>query len=109
MATTVNPREPNDPRRTDGWSRASSAMVWGGALALAIIIGLIAFNDRPTTTVGGVQSSGPSPTTQTQGQGSPQGQTGPLNTTTGGAPAGSPQGDTPPGMQVDPKKPGNGN
>jgi hypothetical protein len=34
----------------------------------------------------------------------PQGQTGPTNTTSGGAPANSPQGDTPPGMQPDPKQ-----
>jgi hypothetical protein len=32
----------------------------------------------------------------------PQGPTGPLNTTTGGAPAESPQGQTPPGMQAAP-------
>jgi hypothetical protein len=33
----------------------------------------------------------------------PQGSTGPLNTTTGGAPAESPQGQTPPGMQAAPE------
>ena len=37
-----------------------------------------------------------------QGQMQPQGPTGPLNTTTGGAPAESPQGQTPPGMQSAP-------
>ena len=37
-----------------------------------------------------------------QGQMQPQGPTGPLNTTTGGAPAASPQGQTPPGMQSAP-------
>lgn len=42
-----------------------------------------------------------SPTTQ--GVNQPQGPTGPLNTTTGGAPAGSPQGQTPPGMQSAPE------
>src|ERR1700736_2523751 len=35
-----------------------------------------------------------------QSQPSPQGPTGPINTTTGGAPAASPQGETPAGMQV---------
>ena len=38
-----------------------------------------------------------------QGQMSPQGPTGPLNTTTGGAPAESPQGQSPPGMQAAPE------
>jgi hypothetical protein len=33
----------------------------------------------------------------------PQGQTGPINTTTGGPPAESPQGQTPPGMQAAPE------
>ena len=33
----------------------------------------------------------------------PQGPTGPLNTTSGGAPAESPQGETPPGMQSAPQ------
>jgi hypothetical protein len=37
-----------------------------------------------------------------EGQMQPQGPTGPLNTTTGGAPAESPQGQTPPGMQSAP-------
>jgi hypothetical protein len=32
-----------------------------------------------------------------------QGDSGPMSTTTGGAPASSPQGDAPPGMQVVPK------
>ena len=39
----------------------------------------------------------------TQNQSSPQRPTGPLNTTSGGAPASSPQGDTPPGMQAAPE------
>jgi hypothetical protein len=45
----------------------------------------------------------------TQGAGSqqlqPQGPTGPLETTTGGAPASSPQGETPAGMQPMPQEP----
>jgi hypothetical protein len=39
------------------------------------------------------------------GQASPQGPTGPLETKSGGAPAASPQGDTPAGMQAVPEKP----
>jgi hypothetical protein len=37
-----------------------------------------------------------------KGQLQPQGRTGPLNTTSGGAPAESPQGQSPPGMQAAP-------
>jgi hypothetical protein len=37
------------------------------------------------------------------GQMQQQGRTGPLNTTSGGAPAESPQGQTPPGMQAAPE------
>ena len=36
-------------------------------------------------------------------QQTPQGESGPLNTTSGGAPAESPQGQTPPGMQAAPE------
>jgi hypothetical protein len=38
-----------------------------------------------------------------QGQTQPQGNTGPLETASGGAPAESPQGQTPPGMQAAPE------
>jgi hypothetical protein len=38
-----------------------------------------------------------------KGQKQPQGWTGPINTTTGGAPADSPQGQSPPGMQAAPE------
>ena len=40
---------------------------------------------------------------ETKGQLQPQGWTGPINTTTGGAPASSPQGQSPPGMQPAPE------
>jgi hypothetical protein len=39
---------------------------------------------------------------EAKGQKQPQGWTGPLDTTTGGAPAESPQGQSPPGMQAAP-------
>jgi hypothetical protein len=39
----------------------------------------------------------------TEGQMQPQGPTGPLETTSGGAPAASPQGQSPPGMQAAPE------
>jgi hypothetical protein len=48
------------------------------------------------------QSTGRTVSPTTQGQAQPQGPTGPLETTTGGAPAESPQGQTPPGMQAAP-------
>jgi hypothetical protein len=41
----------------------------------------------------------------TAGQAQPQGPTGPINTTTGGAAASSPQGETPAGMQPIPQEP----
>ena len=53
--------------------------------------------DKPET------STGRTVTPETKGQLQPQGWTGPLNTTTGGAPASSPQGQTPPGMQAAPE------
>lgn len=40
---------------------------------------------------------------QENNQTTPQGPSGPLNTTSGGAPAESPQGETPPGMQAAPE------
>lgn len=47
-------------------------------------------------------STGRTTTPETKGQLQPQGWTGPINTTTGGAPAESPQGQSPPGMQAAP-------
>ena len=47
-------------------------------------------------------STGRTVTPETKGQEQPQGNTGPINTTRGGAPAESPQGQTPPGMQPAP-------
>ena len=47
-------------------------------------------------------STGRSVVPSTDGVDQPQGPTGPLNTTSGGAPAESPQGQTPPGMQAAP-------
>jgi hypothetical protein len=47
-------------------------------------------------------STGRTVSPETKGQQQPQGDTGPTNTTSGGAPAGSPQGQTPPGMQSAP-------
>jgi hypothetical protein len=48
-------------------------------------------------------STGRTVTPETKGQLQPQGWTGPINTTTGGAPPESPQGQSPPGMQAAPE------
>jgi hypothetical protein len=47
-------------------------------------------------------STGLSTSPETKGMQQPQGPTGPVDTKSGGAPAGSPQGQTPPGMQSAP-------
>ena len=47
-------------------------------------------------------STGRTVSPETEGKKQPQGDTGPLNTTSGGAPVASPQGQTPPGMQAAP-------
>lgn len=61
-------------------------------------------NSTPTTTEKTANEKASKPETATPSQPQPQGQTGPTDTTSGGAPAHSPQGDTPPGMQPDPKQ-----
>jgi hypothetical protein len=48
------------------------------------------------------ESTGRSVNEDEKGKMQPQGQTGPLETRSGGAPAASPQGETPPGMQSAP-------
>jgi hypothetical protein len=48
-------------------------------------------------------STGRTTSPETLGQKQPQGWTGPINTTSGGAPAESPQGQSPPGMQPAPE------
>jgi hypothetical protein len=48
-------------------------------------------------------STGRTVSPETKGQKQPQGWTGPLETTSGGAPASSPQGQSPPGMQAAPE------
>ncbi len=48
-------------------------------------------------------STGRTVVPETQGKTQPQGPTGPIDTTSGGAPAASPQGQSPPGMQAAPE------
>ena len=56
-------------------------------------------NSVPSTADGANKSLDRDAPANNQNQPSPQGPTGPLNTTSGGAPASTPQGEAPPGMQ----------
>jgi hypothetical protein len=56
----------------------------------------------PDQSVKSPDSTGRSVSPETEGKQQPQGKTGPVDTTQGGAPAHSPQGQTPPGMQAAP-------
>lgn len=58
---------------------------------------------QPDRSADSPHSTGRTVTPETKGQQQPQGDTGPLSTTKGGAPAESPQGQTPPGMQSAPE------
>jgi hypothetical protein len=76
--------------------------------SLVLTAGLAVAQTTPTQQKQSGDSSqstgrGPSDDTKNPGQMQPQGPTGPLNTTSGGAPAESPQGQTPPGMQAAPE------
>jgi hypothetical protein len=106
------------PREQERATKRHGNRGWiAAAIVVAAILGGIAVysmtGDRKSTATTG-QNSVPSTTDgtnvnpnrivpDTQNQSSPQGPTGPLNTTSGGAPASSPQGDTPPGMQAAPE------
>ena len=60
---------------------------------------LLSFANAPAHS----QSNTANPGTKSGNQTQPQGETGPINTQPGGAPASSPQGDTPGGMQAAPQ------
>jgi hypothetical protein len=74
------------------------------AICLASLAGLTAAQAQTDnkTPSASEQSTGRTVAPETNGQRQPQGNTGPINTTSGGAPAASPQGETPPGMQAAP-------
>ena len=76
-------------------------------LATACLISFVAMANAQTTKTGETKdsehSTGRTLSPDAAGQMQPQGWTGPINTTTGGAPAESPQGQTPPGMQAAPE------
>jgi hypothetical protein len=73
---------------------------WVGATVLLIIAMVYAISRYEPTSAVKVTPDRPPANAGTQVQ--PQGQTGPIETTTGGAPPTSPEGETPPGMQVKP-------
>ena len=75
------------------------------ALCLAFSSGIALAQDQsaPKQPGDSQHSTGRTVAPADKGQTQPQGPTGPLNTTTGGAPAESPQGQTPPGMQAAPE------
>jgi hypothetical protein len=95
--TKVENRPADSPR-----SGTYAAWLMGGAaLVAALAYGASHYArtfDPPTIDTNSLTTSRPGPA-NAQNQPSPQGPTGPLNTTSGGAPAASPQGETPPGMQ----------
>jgi hypothetical protein len=72
-------------------------------LCLALSSGLAWAQEQPKQADDSAHSTGRSVVPDTKGEMQPQGQTGPLNTTTGGASAESPQGQSPPGMQAAPE------
>ena len=72
---------------------SSKLLAASAALLFALSTAPVHSQSNPTT----------NPGTTSGNQNQPQGETGPLNTTSGGAPASSPQGDTPAGMQAAPE------
>lgn len=89
-----------------------------GGLCLLCTVAIAVAQDGPKRAGDSPHSTGRTVSPETDGKQQPQGDTGPLNTTQGGAPAASPQGQTPSGMQaapdgssktvVDPKSSGDG-
>jgi hypothetical protein len=75
-----------------------AAWIAAAVIAAAVIaFGVTRYAAQPTTTAMTNNAIPERPSAQSQP--SPQGETGPLDTKSGGAPAASPQGDAPPGMQ----------
>jgi hypothetical protein len=73
------------------------------AVCLTICCGLAAAQERPGARPMPDHNAAATMSPEAKGQTQPQGDTGPTNTTAGGAPAESPQGETPPGMQSAPE------
>ena len=73
-----------------------------GGLCLIFTLAMAVAQDTPKQSGDSPHSTGRTVSPETDGKQQPQGDTGPLNTTQGGAPAASPQGQTPSGMQAAP-------
>jgi hypothetical protein len=73
-----------------------------GSLCLLFTVAMAVAQDAPKQSGDSPHSTGRTVSPETDGKQQPQGDTGPLNTTQGGAPAASPQGQTPSGMQSAP-------
>jgi hypothetical protein len=72
-------------------------------IALCLSTGVVFAQTTPPPTKDTPNAAGRANIPEKKEQTQPQGNTGPLNTTSGGTPAASPQGDTPPGMQPAPE------
>ena len=73
-----------------------------GGICLLFTVAMALAQGAPEQPGDSPHSTGRTVSPETEGKQQPQGNTGPLNTTQGGAPAASPQGQTPPGMQSAP-------
>jgi hypothetical protein len=113
MAVHDDRRTPRDYIRNarSRYDASATGTSWAAVLIGLAILAFIAymlFAGAGPDTTGDATRQAPNNTTTTApippAQPQPQGQTGPTNTTSGGAPASSPQGDSPPGMQPDPKQ-----
>jgi len=82
--------------------RVTSILVLGTALIGGAVLAQTASPNSDPTNNPAANSAASKPTTAAPSQPQPQGHPGPIDTTSGGAPASSPQGDSPPGMQPRP-------
>ena len=73
-----------------------------GSICLIFTVAMALAQGAPERSGDSPHSTGRTVAPETEGKQQPQGNTGPLDTTQGGAPAASPQGQTPPGMQSAP-------
>jgi hypothetical protein len=86
--------------------RSTILLLGAGAMFAAMVNSTLAQNAQPQAPQ--PNQAKRSDETRKDGQGQPQGPTGPLETSSGGTSPSSPQGDTPPGMQPTPEQSPNG-
>jgi hypothetical protein len=82
--------------------------IWIFVLSAGLVGGAALAQTASPTNNPAANAVGSNPARAAPAQAQPQGHSGPITTTTGGAPASSPQGDSPPGMQPSPKDPKQG-